>query len=656
MQGASYVLGEQFRFRVAAVGVVGVALLVSLLARLWYLQGLSASRYERLAESNRIREIYIPAPRGRILDRNGKDLVGNRSAYAITVDPTQLPPASSRSELAARLSALLSTRAVPVWPDEIAKKLEEAAGQLAPIVIAEDVPREKIIYLYEHRDEFQGVEAEIRAVREYALGPGGGGPLAPHVLGYVAPVTKELLEEDASYSLADKVGRAGVEQQYDKVLRGEAGRRSLEVTSKGKVVGEVEYKPPVRGSDVVLTIDSDVQWVVEESLAEVAGGVESMYNPLASRTAKLKGAAAVVLDPQTGEIIAIASHPSFDLRAIAAGISQKDWERLNDPALLYPLQNRALQGQYPPASTLKPVLAAAAIQEGMITPQTTFACPGKYVVPGDLTGKEFKDWTKSGHGYPDLAKAIAQSCDVYFYNLGWMYYQRYRQTGQDVMQQDLREFGLGTPTGVDLPGEQPGRVPDPAWKLRVNNNDPNKENSRWYPGDNINMSVGQGDLLVTPIQLAQAYAALAGGGKVFKPHIMLRVVGPDGSTVAQSTPEVARSVSLSPETLRSVEQYLAGVVQGGTAAKAFVGWPHSQVPVGGKTGTAEIKGKRDNSLFVGVGPLNNPRWVVAVIVEGGGHGSEAAAPVARRIMEVLAKVSVSNLSQVVASSAGSGGD
>ncbi len=650
-------LGEQLRFRIASVGVVGVALLVSLVARLWYLQGLSAPRYEKLAQSNRVREIYIPAPRGRILDRNGKVLVGNRSAYAITVDPTELARSGKRNEVVQALASLLSTKANPLSPEDIEAKLEAAAGQLAPVVVAEDVPRDKIIFIYEHRDEFPAVEAEVRSQREYLLGPGGGGPLAPHLLGYVAPVTKELLEADSSYSLADKVGRDGVEQQYDKVLRGQPGRRALEVTSRGRVVRELESAPPVPGADVVLTIDSDIQWVLEESLAEVAGGVKSLYDPAAGAPSKLKGAAAVVLDPQTGEVLAMGSYPAFDLRALAAGISDADWERLNDPSLLYPLQNRPLQGQYPPASTIKPILAAAAIKEGMITPETTFSCPGKYVVPGDISGSEFKDWTKFGHGFPDLAKAIAQSCDVYFYNLGWMYYQRYRQQGQDVMQQDLRDFGWGAPTGIDLPGEQPGRVPDPAWKLKVNDNDPTRENARWYPGDNINMAIGQGDLLTTPLQIAQAYAALMADGKIYRPHVMLRVVAPDGSTVAASTPELARSLTLPKETFETIDAYLVGVVQGGgTAAKAFQGWPHSETPVGGKTGTAEVQGKRDNALFVGVGPIGNPRWVVAVVVEGGGHGSETAAPVARRIMESLARIEPSNLSQNVAASIGSGGD
>jgi penicillin-binding protein 2 len=649
-------LGEQTRFRIAGVGIVGMALLVSLVARLWYLQGLSSPKYEKLAQSNRIREIYLPAPRGRILDRNGKVLVGNRSAYTITVEPAELARSGQRRAVIERLSALLSTKASPLPVEDIEAKLDAAAGQLAPVAIAEDVPRDKVIFIYEHRDDFPAVEAEIRAVREYLLGPGGGGPLAPHILGYVAPVTKELLESDDTYSLADKVGRDGVEQQYDKVLRGEPGRRALEVTSRGSVVRELESRSPVQGSDVYLTIDSDIQWVVEESLAEVAGGVASLYDPLAAVPSKLKGAAAVVLDPQTGEVLAMASFPSFDLRVMAQGISQADWERLNQPSLLFPLQNRALQGQYPPASTIKPIMAAAALKERMITPETTFACPGKYVVPGDVSGSEFKDWTKFGHGYPDLSKAIANSCDVYFYNLGWMFYQRYRQQGRDVMQENLREFGWGTPTGIDLPGEQAGRVPDPAWKLRVNRNDPNNENARWYPGDNINMSIGQGDLLTTPIQLAQAYEALAADGKIHKPHVMLKVVAPDGSVVSASTPEVSRSVTLPAETFQILEDYLAGVVQGGTATKAFSGWPHSETPIGGKTGTAEIKGKRDNGLFVGVGPLGNPRWIVAVVVEGGGHGSESAAPVARRIMESLAKVPPSNLSQVVAASSGSGGD
>lgn len=638
-----------------SAGIVAFSLFVSLLARLWHLQGIEAPRYERLAEANSVREVSVPAPRGRILDRKGKVLVGNRTAYSIVIDPTELSRSADTQGVYERLAALMSTPSREVTADELRERVESSDG-LGNVVVADDVPRDKIIYLYEHRDQFPGVGAEARAVREYLLGPGGGGPLAPHVLGYVAPVTKEILREDPTYRLTDRVGRGGVEQQYDKLLRGEPGKKLVEVTSRGRVVRVVDSTPPVVGADLYLTIDADVQWVAEQSLAEVAGGIQGLYDPVSSARGKRKGAAAVVLDPKTGEVLAMASYPAFDLRMLAAGLSQEDWNRLNDPAFLFPLQNRAIQGQYPPASTIKPVVAAVAWKEGMVTPSTTFACPGKYQVPGDVSGSVFKDWTPYGHGYPDMARAIAQSCDVYFYNLGWMFYQRYRQQGRDVIQEGLREYGLGAYTGIDVPGEQPGRVPDPAWKRSMHKDDPNNENARWYPGDNINMSIGQGDLLTTPLQLAQAYGALVNGGSLLKPHMLLKAVDPGGSLMASGNPEVIRSVSLDREMLDTIRGYLQGVVQGGTASKAFAGWPHQSKPVGGKTGTAEIQGKRDNSLFVGVGPLDDPRWVVAVIVEGGGHGSETAAPIARRIMETLASLEPSNLSAVVAASAGAGGD
>jgi penicillin-binding protein 2 len=649
-------VGSVMRFRLLSVAITSVALLLTLVARLWYLQGIESPRYETLAAQNSIRQVYIPAPRGRILDRFGRVLVGNRSAYAIVVKPDELSKSDQRREVLERLAALLTTASVQVSAGDLEERISVASSGIDSVVVAEDVPREKVIFLLEHRDQFPGVDAEVRAVREYTLGPGGGGPLAPHVLGYVAPVTKEILEADPTYNLADKVGRGGVEQQYDKLLRGAPGYRKLEVTARGKVVRELEFKAPVAGSDVYLTLDLEVQRVAEEALAQVSGGLEGLYDPISGPSGKRKGAAAVVLDPKTGGILAMASYPAFDLRLLQSGLSVEQWEKFNDPSNHFPLQNRAVQGQYPPASTIKPIVAAAAWKEGMITPETTFACPGKYQVPGDVSGAVFKDWTPYGHGYPDLAKAIAQSCDVYFYNLGWLFYQRYRLEGRDVMQDDLREFGLGALTGVDLPGEQPGRVPDPAWKLKVNDNDPTRENARWYPGDNVNMSIGQGDLLATPLQLAQAYAGLVNGGVMNKPHVFQKATSPSGEVVASSAPEPRRAAELDSQALSTLTSYLEGVVRGGTAAKAFAGWPFQTQRIGGKTGTAEIHGKKDNSLFVGVGPLDDPRWVVAVVVEGGGHGSQTAAPVARRIMETLASIAPSDLSQVVASASGGGGD
>lgn len=644
-------MGENSRLRLTILGVIALALFTSLLARLWHLQALSAPRYEKLAQENRVRRVLVPAPRGRILDRNGRVLAGNRSAYTITVDPKDL--GNRRDEVLERLAALLTSEFREVSKDALSARVSEGSvSQYGNVVVAEDVSRDKVVYLYEHQREFPGVQAELRALREYALGPGGGGALAPHLLGYIGAVSPELLASDPSYKMGDKVGRGGVEQRYDKELRGQEGERDYEVTSRGSIIRELDYTPPSAGYDVVLSIDKDVQAVAEESLAQAIGAEKQPYDPTRKKSWRGSGGAAVVLDPTTGAVLASASFPSFDLRAFTTGVDPGTWEAVNDPYNGYPLQDRVTQGQYPPASTIKPIMAAAALREGLITPESTFACPGKYQVPGDESKRVFNDWTKYGHGSPDLGAAIAQSCDVYFYNLGWQFYQRWRREGRDVVQEYLRQAGLGARTGVDLPYEQAGRVPDPAWKIRVNDNDPTAELAQWYPGDNINMSIGQGDMLTTPLQLASAYGAVVNGGMVWAPRVMDRVVDSSGQIVTVSDPKESRMLSVSREDLELIRADLAAVISGGTAAKVFKGWPQATIPVGGKTGTAEVVGKKDYSLFVGVGPLDSPRWVVAVVIEEGGHGSESATPVARRIMDSLAKLPMQDITE----GSGGGGD
>lgn len=644
-------MGEQSRMRIAILGVIAIALFSSLVARLWYLQGISAPKYEALAEGNRIRTVAMPSSRGRILDRNGKVLVANRSAYSITVDPKEL--GRRRSEVLGNLAALISTDFRPVDRDALSARLTDAA--LSPygnIVVADDVARDKVVYLFEHQADFPGVNAELRAVREYTLGPSGAGALAPHVIGYLGSASPEQIAGDTIYRSGDKVGRGGVEQTYDKFLRGNEGERNFEVTSRGKVVREIEGRPSEQGDDVVLAIDKDVQAATEESLALGVSASKDLLDASKRKNAAQGGAAAVVIDPVDGSVLASASYPSFDLRAFTQGVDEGTWAQMQDPANHNPLQDRVTQGQYPPASTIKPFTAASALHEGMIRPENTFACPGKYTVPGDKSGSVFKDWTPLGHGSPDLQKAIAQSCDVYFYNLGWQFYLKYSKENRDVLQENLRQFGFGSKTGIDVAYEQTGRVPDPAWKIRQNGGNAEHELAKWYPGDNINMSIGQGDVLATPLQMAVAYGALARGGVMYEPHMMSKVVAPDGRVVVEAQAKEARTFPLTADDFAVIKDDLRSVVQGGgTGAKAFKGWP-AQIPVGGKTGTAEVAGKRDNALFVGVGPIDNPRWVVAVVVEGAGHGGDVAAPIARRIMEVLARIPTTDINQNRASGSG----
>lgn len=593
--------------RFAALGLIVVGVLGLLLIRLWTMQVLNGAQYGSLAEENRIRQVTVEAPRGRILDRNGVELVTNRATLAVMVPRS----AAKDDELLGKLSGLLS---VPV-EDLRAKANSPKLAALAMRTVAIDVSSEVVAYIYEHENEFPGVEIRAFAVRQYPLKS-----LGAHVLGYTGEVSESELRSSAfdGYDPNDIVGKAGAEKSFESVLQGDRGRRVIEVDAMGRPRRVLEEIEPEPGRDVVLTIDSKVQAAAEKALVDAIADAHS------EEYVKAKAAAAIALDVRTGEVLAMASLPTYDPTVFLGGISTDDWRSLTSTESEYPLTNRTIMAQYPPASTFKAITGLAGLTYGKTTQWKTFHCAGKWTGMGEQWKKYC--WKRSGHGEESFVQGIVDSCDTVFYEIGYAFY---KDKGEKL-QSFAREFGLGDVLGIDLPGEADGRIPDAAWKQKYNENYP--EYQRWLPGDTVNMSIGQGDLLMTPLQVASVYAAIANGGEVLRPHVLRQVLGSDGKPVLEQKTEVVAKPAVSKANLAIMRSALEEVIRSGTGRSAFSGFGTS---VAGKTGTAEVAKKDDYAWFVGYAPANDPKYVVAVVVEQGGHGGSVAGPAARQILAAL---------------------
>lgn len=598
---------QRMKPRIAILGGIVMTVLLVLLIRLWSMQVVNGATYAAQAESNRVRTITTIAPRGRILDRNGKPLVTNRATLAVVVQPS----VRDDDELLTRLSNLLS---VPL-PElmERVNSVKEAA--LAPRVVAIDVPLETVAYLSEHESEFPGVEVQTRAIREYPQGK-----LAAHVLGYTGEISdSELAEAEFSdYDPTDIVGKAGAERAFESVLQGDRGVKLMEVNASGEAQRVIKETDPEPGRDVVLTLDIEVQKITEKALQD------ALREAHKQKFTKAKGSSAVVLDVKSGEVLAMASTPTYDPSVFLGGISNKEWRSLTSTSSEFPLTNRAIMGQYPAASTFKAFIGMAGLQEGITRQWATYRCAGYWTEMGDQWGKWC--WKHSGHGIESLMDGIADSCDVVFYEIGYKFYK----IKGEPLQASLRSWGFGKPLGIELPGEASGRVPDAAWKKAFNENYP--EYQQWLPGDTVNMSIGQGDLLVTPLQIGSTYAGIANNGKVMQPHVLRKVLGSDGSTVIGPTKKVVHTADVSKRNVDIMDSALRGVTTQGTAGRVFRGFP---IAVSGKTGTAQIAGKDDFAWFVAYAPASDPKYCVVVAVEQGGHGGSVAAPATREILSVL---------------------
>ena len=503
-------------------------------------------------------------------------------------------------------------------------------------------PIDTLAYIGEHKADFPGVQAEPRAVRRYPLGS-----IASHVLGYVGEINEEESAEQAkgAYQLGDEIGKSGVEKSYEQDLRGKSGKERLEIDVQGRVLKTLGSTKPVPGNDVQLTLDLDVQNVAESALAEAMNAAHETQNRAIKsgfETYNAPAGSVVVLDAKTGSVVAMASNPTYDPNAFADGIPTATYEAYNNPDSHYPLLNRAIQGQYAPGSTFKLVTSLAGLATGQISPGTSVNDKG--CIDLNVEGGKFCNAGDEAHGYVDLPEALTVSSDVYFYEIGrafWGDFHRNEPTG-NAIQDEAKALGFGATTGVPLDGDAEGRVPDSAWKQEVHDERPDAfPYAEWLPGDNINLAVGQGDLLVTPLQLAVAYETVANGGTLFAPRLASQVLDLEREPGAADRPDAATDGATSRRRATRSSSGLRGAVQDdqGTAAGVFAGFPFDQFDLAGKTGTAEVAGKQDTSVFAAITPPDpapdQPQYVVVAIIEEGGFGADTAAPVVRRVVEAL---------------------
>ena len=641
--------------RLSIIGVIGMALLTTLVVRLWYLQVVASEEFAQQAVGNVIRTVPEPAPRGRIFDVRGRELVGNRTVNVVTMDAFVLRDQIGRAQrerLALELARQLSRSGVLTKSLELTEAMGDPSyGPFDRIPLAVGVSDAIKVFLAERNEEFPGVEVVQRTQRVYPYGE-----LASHVLGYIDTVTAEELEARQNhpkrYSTVDEIGKSGVELAFEDILRGEPGWREIEVDNVGNVVRERGYRPPQPGTDVVLTIDADLQRFVEDQLLRgLLNARDRQDESVEDRfvTFPAPAGAAVVLDPTTGNILAMASYPDYDPRVFIGGISEDEFAAFLHPASHAPLNNRAIQGVYSPGSTMKPITSYSALSTGLIGPsgflgvtQTT-PDPGFHVLSDCIGECEFENPDRAPNGDVDLRMAITVSSDVYFYKLAEQFAHRLGYP-DDQIQHTARDFGFGRTTGVALPFEHAGIVPDAEIKRARHESNPEAfPDPGWRTGDTINISIGQGDLGVTPLQLANSFTPFANGGRLYLPNIAVAMIDPiSGEVVNEINPREASRIYTPPDVLAPILDGMRGATtlrtaeRIGTAYSAFEGFPHNVWPVAGKTGTAEVLGKSDSAVFVGFGPLPQPRYVVAVLLEEAGFGGEAAAPVVRQVLEAVA--------------------
>ncbi len=586
------------------LGILIVCVFLVFLGRLAHLQVMEGAELRLQSERNSIRTVRLDAPRGRILDREGRVLATTRPSFDLQVMPSEVRGSDA---VFRALGQLLEAEI-----ETVRSRVEARRGRerFQPLPVQADLSYERLARIETHRYALPGVITEVRPRREYV-----GGDLAAHVMGSLGEVQADQLTrpEFQGYRQGEIVGQTGLEAALEPYLRGSAGGRNVIVDAAGREVQRLDEVDPVPGGDVTLTLDLDLQRTASEAFRSQPPGESDRLGAL------------VALDPRTGDVLAMVSRPSFDPNAFAGGVPAQTWRALtSDPHK--PLQDRVVSGQYPPGSTYKVFVAAAGLETGLVTPSTRVVCPGSFW----YGNRSFRCWKKEGHGSVDLHTSLVRSCDVYYYQLGV-------RLGVDRLATFAKAFNLGRLTGIPLPQEKPGLIPTSEWKQR-------RFKTPWYPGETVSISIGQGYDLTTPLQLAVGYAAIANGGTLFAPRLVLARRGPGGETI-ETEPKVTGSVPVKPETLALLRKALAGVVQepGGTGSKARV----PGVVVAGKTGTAQVvrlehfegvkESKipleyRDHAWFVTFAPAENAEIVVSVLSEHGGHGGSAAAPLAQKVL------------------------
>lgn len=597
-----------------------LALIAGLTVRLYFLQVMSGSEYAQEASQSILRTKSIPAPRGNIFDRNGKLLVKSISSPAVAVDPSIV---ANNKEVLQTLSEKLN---IPY--DEIVKKVNKSnISYLERVILKQNIDYGTMIYLKENANSLPGVEIVNVFYRDYEYDS-----LASHVLGYIGEIDEEKLEMkkySVGYEGGDQIGLTGIEEVYEDILKGTKGKITYEVDPLGKPKSIVEEVPYIAGNDLYITIDIDLQKVVEELLSSSILAVRETKVPKSEDYFKAPGGAIVVLSAKTGEVLAMASYPTFDPSVFTGGISVTDWNYLNDPENNFPLNNRAVMS-FASGSVFKVVTAYGGLSEGVISEKSIETCNGVWYG----LGRDFPKYcaSKGGHGSLSIVDAIKYSCDIFFYNVGYDLFVKNNNV-DELIQKYARLFGFGSKTGIDLPYEDSGLVPDKKWKKEFFKDQ--KDNTIWFPGDTVNMSIGQGDTLSTPLQMAQAYSIIANRGLKYKPHFIKEVKDTEGNIFLDPGNISYEELNLNKDYLELIEKGLGLVPTQGTAASRFINFPTDEIPVAGKTGTAEVAGKQDYGWFASYAPIGNPEYVVVGMIEQGGYGSNSVAPIVEKIYEYL---------------------
>jgi len=608
---------QEYRQRFVLAFTLVAIVFVLLFCRLFYLQIIQADYFKETAQKNSIRMRRAIAPRGVLFDRNGVVLAESRPSFNLMWISHEVKDKDRMIRVVARLLGRDER--------ELRASLERARIRYGnrPLPIVSDMSRDELALVESAKLSLAGLVVDIQPVRHYLYGG-----LAAHLIGYLSEIgERELGKKDfAGYRQGDFIGKYGIEKTYERYLRGRDGGKNVEVDVRGRelrVLEEIESTP---GNNLYLTLDFKAQKAAEEAM-------------------DLKEGALVALDPRNGDVLAMVSRPGFDPSEFATGASSKVWAELTtDP--YHPLNNRVIQGTYAPGSTYKLFTAAAGLERGVINPRTVLGCPGSYT----LGGHTYRCWKRGGHGSVSLHKAIVQSCDTYFYKVGV-------KVGVNQLAFFSRSFGLGGRLGIPLSGEKGGLIPTAEWKLK-------RFGHKWMLGETPSIAIGQGYDLLTPLQLAVGYAAIANGGKVYEPRLLRKVVDPSGGLIENTAPVVKRRVAVSDENLALLRAGLEGVVNepGGTGSRARL----PGIVVAGKTRTAQLAAHysgslsvvpyrfRDNALFVAYAPAEDPEIVVAVVAEHSGHGGSAAAPIARKVLAAYFGIDEEGSTPVAGSPAGTG--
>lgn len=607
-------LKEIFHFRLRLAVSVGFALILMLilLLRFVYLQVIRHDYYQTLAENNRISIVPIVPNRGLILDRNGVEMAHNYSGYTLEITPSKV------TNIDATIEELGNLLTIAPKDKKRFKKLLAESHNLESVMIRNRLSDEEVAHFAAQQYRFPGVEIKARLLRDYPYAD-----KASHLIGYIGRINEtdvDQLEENelaANYRGSDYIGKTGLEQSYESELHGTTGMEQVEVDSAGRAVRLLSRTPPVSGNTLVLSIDAKLQEIAEQAFGNYRGAL-------------------VAIDPSNGEVLALVSKPGYDPSLFIDGIDPQSWDELNNSPD-HPLNNRALRGQYPSGSTIKPFMALAGLNYNIRNPVRTISDPGYFTLPG--SSHQYRDWKKGGHGSVDLFKSIVVSCDTYYYGLA-------TELGIDNIFSFLSRFGFGKKTGIDLEGETSGLLPSQEWKMK-------RYHQKWYAGDTVSVGIGQGYSLVTPMQLAYATATLANNGVGYKPHLVreIRSSRANENRIIKMKPDV--DMQLDPEHLDLVKRAMAAVTQpGGTAVAASLGATYH---IAGKTGTAQVVGMkqgekydasklderhRDHAWFIAFAPAEQPKIALVVLAENGGHGGGTAAPIARKVMDyyLLGKV------------------